>query len=1008
MNKQKGDEYEIYIRDHIINNLNKKAYLWSHTPENILIENGIIGSHNEHRLRRKENKLNPLHDTGIDIIQIDNDIRSEHNTISLVQCKNGYENGLTMGDLAGFSLWLLSLELLKGYVYYTSKLSHNLSSLPKNRIEYIKHPIVNKNQIINNNTFNLDEDKLKYQMVAKQLADTYYKNNTKGIISMPCGTGKTYTSYLISKSYKQIILISPLKQFAQQNLDRFIEYGFDKETILIDSDGTRDIDEVIKFIESNESFILSSTYKSADVLIQIMDKLKNPFIIIDEFHNLTKNNVMSKNIDDSESDFNYDSEDESENESKNESENESENELENESEEESDNETGNKELYEEDDMYKIIHNNHKKLFMSATPRVYEIEDEDDEEFERETFGEIIYKMSFDEAIKYNYITDYNIWLPSLSENLVELNNELSIYKIDDTIESKCVFLYSCLLNNGCRKCIIFCIDTNEIKLMREAMEKLDEFYLLDIEMNEITSSTTDKNRRIRLNNFAKSNKIYLMFSVRILDECIDIPACDSIYITYPSNSKIRTIQRLCRCIRIDKNNKFKKGNIFIWCDEYSEILNTLSGIKEYDIKFVEKIKVNENGFYNKELKDDLQKDIKLVENYIIGIKEFKFVSWYDKLKLVKEYINENHKKPSTYNKNKEIKQMSKWIQHQQTNYKKKTEIMKQQEIHDEWTKFIKEYKEHFIDNNEFWYNMLDLVKEYINENHKRPAYVSKDSKIKQMGLWIKTQQQNYKKKEYIMKQQEIHDEWTKFIEEYKEHFIDNNEFWYNMLDLVKEYINENHKRPSTVSKDSKIKQLGLWISTQQTNYKKKTQIMKQQKIHDEWTKFIEEYKEHFIDNNEFWYNMLDLVKEYINENHKKPSTYDKNKEIKQMSKWIQHQQTNYKKKTQIMKQQKIHDEWTKFINDDEYKIYFIDNNELWYNMLDLVKEYINENHKRPSDKSKDSKIKQMGTWISKQQTNYKKKTQIMKQQEIHDEWMKFINDEYKIYFDSTFKKEIKS
>ena len=892
MNKHKGDEYELYIRDHIINNLNKQAFLWSHTPETILIEAGIIGSHNEHRLRRKENKLNPLHDTGIDIIQINQD-----NTISVVQCKNGYDNGLVMSDLAGFGLWMASLDSLKGYVYYTSKLSHNISSLPKNRIEYIKQPMINKNRIINNN-FVIDDDKLKYQLEAKQLADTYYKTHTKGIISMPCGTGKTYTSYLISQSYKQIIIISPLKQFAQQNLDRFIEYGFAGKSLLIDSDGCRDLDEIKKFIKLNKSFIISSTYASVDILVQIIDKLKNPFIIIDEFHNLSKNNVMSKNINDSESEL----------------EDESENVLEDDTE---------SELKEEDDMYKIIHNNHKKLFMSATPRVYEIEDDDDEEFEKETFGEVIYKMSFNEAITNNYITDYSIWLPSIHEDNTELTKELSIYEIDNIIKSKCMFLYSCLLNNGSRKCIIYCIDTNEIKLMREAMNKLNEFYLLDMEMNEITSSTTEKNRRIRLNNFAKSDKIYLMFSVRILDECIDIPSCDSIYITYPSNSKIRTIQRLSRCIRIDKNNKFKKGNIFIWCDEYSDILETLSGIKEYDINFKDKIKVNKNGFYKQELKDDLIKDVKLVENYIMGIKEFKFVSWHDKLFLVKKYINENHKRPSGDNdKNKEFKQMGKWLQHQITNYKKKNQIMKQKEIYDEWTKFIDEYKEYFLDNNELWYNMLEQVKEHIDENHKRPSTIDKNKEIKQMGTWIQCQQKNYKKKDCIMKQKEIYDKWTKFIEEYKEYFLDNYELWYNILEQVKEYINENHKRPSTHDKNKEIKQMGTWIQCQQNNYKNKNQIMKQKEIYDKWTKFIndDKYKEYFMDNNEMWYNILEQVKEYINENHKRPSTIDKNKEIKQMGSWINTQQHNYKKKNKIMKNQKIHDGWTKFT--EEYTEYF--------------------------------------------------------------------------------------
>jgi hypothetical protein len=31
MNKQKGDEYELYIRDHNINNLNKQAYYGVYT-----------------------------------------------------------------------------------------------------------------------------------------------------------------------------------------------------------------------------------------------------------------------------------------------------------------------------------------------------------------------------------------------------------------------------------------------------------------------------------------------------------------------------------------------------------------------------------------------------------------------------------------------------------------------------------------------------------------------------------------------------------------------------------------------------------------------------------------------------------------------------------------------------------------------------------------------------------------------------------------------------------------
>jgi hypothetical protein len=178
MNKEKGYLYEIQIRDYIINSLNKPAYLWSHTPETILLENNIISTHNDARLKRKElkeDKLNPLQDTGIDIIQLENDGKC-----SIVQCKNGYKKGITMNDLAGFMCWMTHLDKLDGYVYYTNKLSINLRSLsPNPRIHYVKEPYiepVNTDIISTENlTFNIDAEKLKYQLIAFEAAKEYYK-----------------------------------------------------------------------------------------------------------------------------------------------------------------------------------------------------------------------------------------------------------------------------------------------------------------------------------------------------------------------------------------------------------------------------------------------------------------------------------------------------------------------------------------------------------------------------------------------------------------------------------------------------------------------------------------------------------------------------------------------------------------------------------------------------------------------------------------------------------------
>ena len=517
-NQIKGYAYEVQIKNYIINELNKKAYLWDDAPETDLINCGIIGSHNEHRLRRIENKVNSVKDTGIDIIQMD-----DINICSLVQCKNGYKNGVTMKDLSGFMCWMATLDKLNGYVYYTNKLSENIKCLPSNkRIIYIQQKYIEENII--KKTIKIEYKPYDYQLEAAEK----FKNefDKRGILSLPCGTGKTLISYLCSLNYKQVIIISPLKEFAKQNLTKFIEYGYSNNTLLVDSDGERDINEIKKFIESNESFLISCTFCSIDVIYQNLSVMNNPLFIIDEFHNLSIANMTDED--------NY--------------------------------------------FYKLLNSELKILFLSATPRVYEMENEyyDNDEI----FGKNIYKMAFTDAIEKKYITDYKIWLPSIHEDNEELNNELNIYNIDYLIKAKCNYLFSCLRNNGSRKCIVYCINIQEIEDMKDAMNILNDFYCIDMDINQITSeNNSQKSRKEILENFGNNNNIQILFSVRILDECIDIPKCDSIYITYPSKSKIRTIQRLCRCIRIDKLNKFKQGNIYIWCTEYDEILDTLSGIK---------------------------------------------------------------------------------------------------------------------------------------------------------------------------------------------------------------------------------------------------------------------------------------------------------------------------------------------------------------------------------------------------------------------------------------------
>jgi antitoxin component HigA of HigAB toxin-antitoxin module len=90
---------------------------------------------------------------------------------------------------------------------------------------------------------------------------------------------------------------------------------------------------------------------------------------------------------------------------------------------------------------------------------------------------------------------------------------------------------------------------------------------------------------------------------------------------------------------------------------------------------------------------------------------------------VKTYIDSNNKRPSNTDKDKQIKQLGSWISNQQKNYKKKAEIMKNEEIYNNWTNLLNDdkYKQYLLSNEDNWMETLEQVKTYIDTNNKRPS-----------------------------------------------------------------------------------------------------------------------------------------------------------------------------------------------------------------------------------------------------------------------------------------------
>ena len=482
------------------------------------------------------------------------------NKYKLIQCKNYDKGYIGIESLAGFNAMMLAYEHLEGIVYYTSKLTSNYLSLkPNKRVELIKKTFTETNnlkskKIIKHTDYVLIPRDYQLEAVEK------LKGKTRTILQLPCGMGKTLVSMILSKEFKKVIVLSNLKAHSEQNQIRFNDYLKSYADLLVESnDGTRDKEEIKQFINDNEKAMIFSTYKSLDVLIDILvnipdNEINNYYVVIDEFHNISYTDVY-ENI--------------------------------------------------ESPMYKLLHSKLKILFMSATPRLFgkldvsrntnnlesEVTNEEANEIDVETdpsiFGSIDYKYEMAKAIENKYITDYNIYVPSLvkkaTEDIDKIYTEMKLKDFNKEISVKARFILKGCLEKGSKKCIIYCKSHQEANEMNKIIASMaNDYFAVSNCVDTILSVDNAKQRKDKMKQFIDCNGYAFICSVDILNECIDIPECDSIFITYTSQSHIRNIQRLCRANRLNRKNPYKVASIFLWIDaNYFEMEIFIKHIKEF-------------------------------------------------------------------------------------------------------------------------------------------------------------------------------------------------------------------------------------------------------------------------------------------------------------------------------------------------------------------------------------------------------------------------------------------
>ena len=554
LKKVKGDIYENFVLDHILNNkLYDQAWLCKYTPDYIFTKIGF--NINEHEFNTIK------HDIGTDIIAIKDDI------LYFIQCKN-FEDTVYLDHLAGI-LYICYEYNINGIVYYNGRLSNRFNILSNNKLKFINLSYDNSHindeyspkQILNN----ISNTIFNYTLRDYQIdAINYCSNKDRAIISLPCGMGKTLTSYNISSKYDNIIIIAPYRDLVNQNLEKYNLYSNNSfNNILISCDGSRNEELIISNLKDKN--LIGVTYKSVDILNKILNKLNNKIIIIDEYHNLN-DNLEEQNI--------------------------------------------------------LLESKNKILFLSATPpknnnkeiygdTVYSYSW--NKAIEKGYINDFDIHIPDDNDYNINYKNDIDIKENKLNIDEKEILEELN------TLYPKLCFCLKGLIDNKNEKCIIYVSNINKAILSVLILDKLSKIYGIDIDIYKIDHQVNRNNKEEILNSFRKSKNLSIMINVHILDEGIDIIECDSIFISDPSDNMSNLIQRISRCNRKKEN----KSDVYIWDnkDRIEKIIKYLdeNSNDEFSKKIINKNSIlNEknNNIPNNILLDDIEYNKKenIIEN----------------------------------------------------------------------------------------------------------------------------------------------------------------------------------------------------------------------------------------------------------------------------------------------------------------------------------------------------------------------------------------------------------
>ncbi len=211
----------------------------------------------------------------------------------------------------------------------------------------------------------------------------------------------------------------------------------------------------------------------------------------------------------------------------------------------------------------------KRLFLTATPRHYNINKKDKEGDHRlvfsmddkETYGQIAHQLSFRDAVKKNLICDYKVVISIVASDMVnrELLKKGEVVVEGEIIKAERIANILAIKNAvdryGIKRIFSFHSSVSAAKSFTAATNAGISSYLEDFTALHVNGEMSTKRRADHLKEFEESPKA-IISNARCLTEGVNVPVADMVAFISPKKSQVDIIQAAGRAMRKSDGKEF--------------------------------------------------------------------------------------------------------------------------------------------------------------------------------------------------------------------------------------------------------------------------------------------------------------------------------------------------------------------------------------------------------------------------------------------------------------------